>query len=444
MLMNLNTRGLIAPVISYFNGNRRFFDAFTLGTLSSVLSQGLNFVTLVFITRHLGESNMGHYALIQSTVIMLITFGILGQNVSSAALSARFRKRYPNHLGQLIGNSYIITIISTVFVSLASIGFSDVLFSDILVPEAGKFFSKSIIVLWFAGMTFDMMQAGTLVGLEAYRDLLRTDILKGSFAILIILPLAIFKGLPGVLVGYVLSSFIGMTINQWFIRRALARLEVKIVFKINFLLIRRIMKIGLPVFVAALFMSPTTWITNKLVFDAEGGPYALGIVFVCRQLLVLMQFIPVQISRVTLPIIANRLGTQEELSIKRLSLLAGLSICIIFVLGGMLFEGPILSIYGLDAEVSSMPYRVTLLTLVFSGINIIVGQFAIAGKNPWNRAYADGIIALVIIAVTLLMIRVNLLLALPLASLIAFILSNLFLIYATRNEIPWIRKTRFL
>jgi Na+-driven multidrug efflux pump len=157
-----------------------------------------------------------------------------------------------------------------------------------------------------------------------------------------------------------------------------------------------------------------------------------------------MQFIPVQISRVTLPIIANRLGTPEELSIKKLSLLAGLSVCLIFALAGILFEDPILSIYGLDAEVSSMPYRVTLITLVFSGINIIIGQFAIAGKNPWNRAYADGIIALVIITVTLLMVRVNLLLALPLAGLIAFILSNLFLIYTTRKEIPWISNTRFL
>ncbi len=442
--MKQYTRSSFNLVISYINGNRRFFDALSLGTLSSALSQGLNFVTIIFITRHLGESNMGYYALIQSTVIMLITFGILGQNVSSAALTARFRKRYPNHLGQLIGNSYMIIIISTVFVSLISIGFSDILFSDILIPETSKIFSMSIIVLWFACMTFDMMQAGTLVGLEAYRDLLRTDILKGLFAVLIILPLAILKGLPGVMIGYVLSSFIGMTINQWFIRRALARLEVKIVFKFNFLLIRRIMKIGLPVFVAALFMSPTTWITNKLVFDAEGGPYALGIVFVCRQLLVLMQFIPVQISRVTLPIIANRLGTPEELSIKKLSLLAGLSVCLIFALAGILFEDPILSIYGLDAEVSSMPYRVTLITLVFSGINIIIGQFAIAGKNPWNRAYADGIIALVIITVTLLMVRVNLLLALPLAGLIAFILSNLFLIYTTRKEIPWISNTRFL
>ena len=233
-----------------------------------------------------------------------------------------------------------------------------------------------------------------------------------------------------------------MIINQWFIRRTLAKMGIRIDFRVNIQLIGRILKIGLPVFVAAIFMSPITWLTNKLVFNTEGGAYALGVVFVCRQLLVLMQFIPVQISRITLPIIANRSSLPEENRIKKLSLLLSFSFCIFLIWGGVLFEGPILSAYGLDVDVSSRPYRISLVTIVFSSINLIVGQFAIAGRNPWNRAFADAIIALVTILVAIIMIRRDLLIALPLATLLAFIVSNIFLVYTTRKEIPWLDNLR--
>jgi len=432
----LKKKILLSHLAVYLKSNKGFFNALSLGTLSSFLSQGFNFVTIILITRALGETAMGHFAMTQSIVIMLITFGILGQNISSSALTGKFRRRYPNHLGQLIGNSYLLTTLMTLLVILAYVCLSGKLFPIALITQEGSFFLKVVILIWFTGMTFDMLQASTLIGLESFRYLVKTDLLKGLFSILVILPLALFLGLTGAFAGYAVSSLIGVLLNQWFIRKELAKHNARIEFSFNPVLVLRILKIGLPVFVAALFISPTIWLTNRLVFDAENGPSVLGIIFVCRQLLVLLQFVPVQISRVALPLITNSKGAPEEHTIKRLSLLTSLLACILLASAGILLEDNILAAYGLDPEVSLMPYRITIVTLFFSATNMIIGQFAIAGRSPWNRAYADMIIALVTVAVTLAMVKTNLILALPVAMLISLIISNVFLIFSTKSEIP--------
>lgn len=416
--------------------NNSFFRALFMGTMSSFIYQGLNFVTIIFITRHLGEDRMGQFALIQSAVIMLLTFGILGMNVSATALIAKFKRRYPNQIGLLVGNSYMITITMTSIVVLVSIALSEIIFSNALLSSQNSGFLKLAIIIWFVGMTFDMVQVSTLLGLEAFRDLIKTDIVKGSFSIVVILPLAVKYGLTGVVVGYAFSSFIGIGINQWFIRKNLKVLNSRIVFRISPLLVRRLMKIGLPVFIAALFISPTTWFTNKLVFNEEGGAYILGIVFVCRQLLVLLQFLPTQISKVTLPLISNRVGTPDERKFKGLSLILSLSASLLLLTTGLLFERSVLNIYSLDPDVASLPYRIILLTMVFSTINIMIGQFAIIGKNPWIRAYSDIIISVVMVCASIIMIRVNLLLALPVSMLSSYVISNIFLVYSTRKDIP--------
>lgn len=420
----------------HYKENNSFFRALFMGTMSSFIYQGLNFVTIIFITRHLGEDRMGQFALIQSAVIMLLTFGILGMNVSATALSAKFKRRYPNQIGLLVGNAYMINIAMTTFVVLASIVLSDKIFGNAILSSQNPGLLKLVILIWFVGMTFDMVQVSTLLGLEAFKDLIKTDIVKGSFSIMVILPLSVKYGLTGVVAGYAISSFIGIGINQWFIRKNLKKINSRIVLSIRPLLIRRLLKIGLPVFIAALFISPAIWFTNKLVFNEEGGAYILGIVFVCRQLLVLLQFLPTQISKVTLPLISNRAGTPDERKFKGLSLILSLLVSVILVLTGLLFERAILNIYSLDPEVASLPYRIILLTLVFSTINIMIGQFAIVGKNPWIRAYSDIIIAVVLIIASIIMIRVNLLLALPVSMLSSFVISNIFLVYSTRKEIP--------
>jgi O-antigen/teichoic acid export membrane protein len=274
-----------------------------------------------------------------------------------------------------------------------------------------------------------MLQVSILIGLEAYRDLIKTDFLKGLFSIIVILPLAIKIGLFGAIIGYAISSFIGILLNQWFIRKNMRSVNNTIIYQFNFDIIKKILGMSLPVFIAALFISITTWATNKLVFNGINGPAALGIVFVCRQILILLQFIPVQISKVLLPFIAEDRNTIEEYKVKKISLRLSIGICIFFAIAGLIFENTVLNLYNLDPKLALFPYRIILLTVLFSAMNMILGQFAIAGKNPWLRTYADIVISLIMVTVTLILIKINIFITLPVAILLSFIASNIFLIY---------------
>jgi O-antigen/teichoic acid export membrane protein len=367
-------------------------------------------------------------------VTMFFTFGILGQNVSATALTSRFKKRYPNQLGLVIGNSYILSAFLVVFVSLIILFKSNYFLRYVNINSSSTFSSNLIIILWFIGMTFDMLQVSIIIGLEAYRDLIKTDLLKGLFSITVILPLALKLGLFGAIIGYVISSFMGIILNQWFIRKNLGAIKSIIRYQISLIIIKRILSISLPVFIAAFFISTATWATNKIVFNGSNGPAALGIVFVCRQILILLQFIPVQISKVLLPFISENKNTMEEFKIKKIGLRLSFIICIVFVVCGLVFESTVLNLYNLDPKLSMLPYRFILFTIIFSTMNMILGQFAIAGKNPWLRTYADIIISLMMVIVTLILFRINIYLTLPVAILISFIASNIFLVNYVGRE----------
>jgi O-antigen/teichoic acid export membrane protein len=413
---------------------KRFYSAVLFGTLSAVISQGLNFLALMLITRKIGEENIGHFSIIQSTVVMLLTFGILGQNVSSAALTARFKKNNPAKLGQIIGNSYLLALSMMAIISIFTILTADYLFNEIFLDYSHKAVSIGILILWTTTMTLDMMQVSSLIGFEAYRDLIKTDVIKGIISIAVVYPLTIRFGLLGTLPGYLFSSSLGLLTNHYFLRKHLKLLCVRIIWKFSLDIIKTILNIGLPIFIASLLIGFTTWLTNKIVFNDLSGPTVLGIIFVCRQLLALLQFIPVQISKVLLPIIAEDNRDRARMSIMKNSLLAGVSISILFSLIGLIFQDKILIIYKLDPVLSSLPFQITMITVVFSAINLILGQFVIAGKNPWIRTGADLIISSVLLIMTMVLKSDYIYIALPCAMLIATILSDILLVLYLRGR----------
>lgn len=404
--------------------------------MSSLIYQGLNFITLILITRRLGEDIMGQFALLQSTIIMLLSFGILGLNVSATTLIARFKSHYPNQIGLLVGNSYLITSVAIAVVTLLSFVFYGKFFGTATSGYSETGWMGLFLIIWLATMTFDMLQVSVLVGFEAFRDIIKTDIAKGIFTIIAILPLSYLFGLPGVVSGYAVSSLIGLSINQWFVRRNLRLMGSRVDFRFRPVLVGKLLGIGVPVFIASAFISPTIWITNKLIFNQPGGAYVLGIIFVCRQLLVLFQFAPVQISKVTLPLISRTAGTGDEKRFKIVSISISMVSCMVLAAAGILFEDIILGMYKVDIEVARLPYRIIIILLFFTTLNNLIGLFAIAGRNPWNRTYADLINSAVMLTATIILLRINLLVALPISMLIAFIFSDIFLIFSTRREIP--------
>lgn len=418
---------------TYFN-RKHFFDSLFLGSVSAIVSQGFNFIVTILIARQLGSVAMGQFALIQSIVMLLITFGILGQNVSATALTSRFVKRYPNQLGNLIGNSYLVSFFSTFATVVVSIVVAKSIFSELYLSNLPRSISLMLCLVWFVAMTFDMMQASVLIGMQAYKDLVKTDVLKGLFALSIIYPLALKYGLVGALVGYAGVYSMGLAINQWFIRKNLKKLNTSLNFKLNPKLIKTILGFGLPIFIAALFMSPTNWFTNKIVFNSTNGPIALGILFVCRQLLVLIQFFPTQISRVLLPIIAVNSKSQEEMKVKKIGLWLSFLICLGLVLLFFIFEQFVFEVYRLDPQMARWPFRVVLLAALFSNNNLIMGQFIVAQNRPWIRTIADAVIAIIMIITTLILVKSNSFIAIPVAILVSFVASNILLFYFLKKE----------
>src|SRR5438270_13699532 len=91
-------------------------------TTGSAFSQGLSLLTAVIVARILGVSRFGQLALLQSTVLMIGTFGEMGATLTTTKFVSSLRVIDPRQTGRLIGFSLAITGASGLFLSLVLVG----------------------------------------------------------------------------------------------------------------------------------------------------------------------------------------------------------------------------------------------------------------------------------------------------------------------------------
>lgn len=423
---------LIHPLKRTFYKQRFFLESLFWGTLAGVFSQGLNFIANILIARLLGEQLLGEYTLFVSANAGLHTFGVIGLNVISTVLVAKYIHD-KQKIGKIIPAIYIIVCSASILISFIGLILH-------YLPIHFKIWETSSIIItllaatWFLTSAIDLVQIAILLGFKAFKDVAKVSLLKGIIAIAVIYILIEKFGVYGGILGNAISFLLSLACNYYYIKKNCRLQGITFNWKGIKDCFPEIFKLSMPIFGAAIFVAPAQWFVNYIIYNSNSGDIALSIFSIAYQWLVLIQFFPLQISKVALPILTSQLGSQDYKKTERIGLLFSISISIIIVILSYIFTRFIIQdLYHFDYSSAKNVFEIILLTGLFSTTNLYLGQTIIASGHIWGRTLADAIIAITLIISTLLIYKHDIILALPISYLISFTLGT-FVLYLFKRR----------
>lgn len=392
------------------------------GTLAGTFNQGLNFITNIFLARFL-KNDFGELILYQSTNSMLQTFSLVGLGTMVTVLIAKNLKLQDKELvGSIISNSYIIVTILSIFIAFICIIFAIIPQTTILFWKFNSTILFLFVIIWFIFSSIDALQVALLIGFSAFKHIAIASFVKGVISLLLISSLAFIYGIEGALLGYAIGFMISACLNLYFLQKNIQEYSVKISLKINIPLIWKIINSGIPIFLAALFITPVQWFINNYIFSIKNGHIALSLFGIANQWMILIQFFPLQISKVVLPFLSGTNNYRRKTEHTGLFLSIFIAILLIFL--SFIFEKQIIHLYGFEHSQSKEIFRIMLLSAFFSILNLYFGQTIIASGKPWLRTLADMIIALALFITFIVIINYSVMLALPIAYCIALFIGS--------------------
>lgn len=405
------------------NISYKLFLPLMWGTLAGILNQGLNFITNIFLARFLGE-NFGELVLYQSTNIMLQTFSLVGLGTMATVLISKNLKYQEKEIvGRIISNSYIIVFFLSVICTIVIVLLESTSQNIISFWKFNSIIPFVYVILWFLFSSIDALQVAILIGFSAFKHIAIVSFFKGIISLIIILYLGFEFGVIGVLLGYAISFMISTYLNFYFLKINLRKNSISIILSIDLSLIWKIIKEGIPIFIAALFLSPIQWIINHSMFNKENGNLALALFGVANQWMILIQFFPLQISKVILPLLSG--ATKNRIQTEKTGLYLSLFIAFLLIFLSFLFDKQIIHLYGFDYLQAKNVFHIMLLSSLFSILNLYLGQTIIAAGKPWLRTSADFLIALSLLIVYYVIVNFHsIMLAIPIAYCSAFLIGS--------------------
>lgn len=377
-----------------FEKQKLLFISIFWGSLAGVFSQGLNFITNIFLVRFLGI-DYGELVLYTSTNAMLQTFSIIGLNVLATVFVAKYLKENKLILSKIIPNMYFFVTGMTIIVALIAFFINEINFYSINLWFIKSTLIKLVIIIWFIFSTLDLLQISILLGFSAFKDVAKVSLIKGCLSILLVLVFTKFYGLNGVIFAYAISFITSFGFNLIFIKKNCINNKLKLNYKIDLKLISKLLKMSIPIFIASFVLIPAQWGINYIIFKRESGALALTIFGVANQWMVLVQFFPLQISKVILPFLTNNdKNAREYRNTEKTGLLISIIIGIALIIAILLFEKTIISIYKIDYDIVKIPFRILMIAALFSITNLFLGQTLIAAGKTWLKAFIDFMMAM--------------------------------------------------
>lgn len=122
--------------------------------LGGVFSQGLNFITLILISRFVGLNKFGEFSIILAAHLLVVQIADFGLNI------AFVKNKILNEINRQYQNLLIIKILGTVILLVMCLYYSDVLIGQVVLTEGNKWLLKfsiacaPLFVLYYSANAF--------------------------------------------------------------------------------------------------------------------------------------------------------------------------------------------------------------------------------------------------------------------------------------------------
>lgn len=193
------------------------------------ISQSINLITLIVVVRLLGKVHFGEFGIIGNTAAMFSVFATLGLALTSTKHVAEFRKTDPAKAGR------IVALLSLVATGTALLMAAILIFaapwlarSTLSAPHLANLLRISAAIIFFSSI--NGVQMGALAGFEAFRTIAQINSLNTAFSLPLFAGGAYFFGLPGAVLGMVISLCVICIISSIELRKVACLAGVPIGF----------------------------------------------------------------------------------------------------------------------------------------------------------------------------------------------------------------------
>lgn len=355
--------------------------------LATIASKGFTVFAGIIVARLLGAELYGEVGMVQSSATMFQVLAVCGIGLTCSKYVAELKKSDPYSAGEVIGFSFVFSVLSGIIIAGVFFIFSPFLAEYILNKGSIVLLLRMSSVLLFLG-ALNGVQAGILSGFEAFRSQSVVNFFSGLITFLCIVLAAYAWKTVGVILGMIVGGISQCCFNIYTIKKFLVRYNIKITmryFRKQFILIY---KFSIPAMMSGLIYWVGIWIGNAMLVNQYDGYTQLGIYNAGYQWFSIILFLPSILTGAILPIMSERKGAKDFSTMRNVlffsiksSFFFVLPVCIIF----SIFSPYIMKMYGEGFEAHWDVLVLILMMALFTCVqNMMSNTFAVVEKMWLN------------------------------------------------------------
>ncbi len=376
-------------VISKITGNDKkslkgkLIYGFFWNFISAVASQGFPLIAAVITARLLGTYGYGQLGMITSTIVLFSTFAGLGLGTTATKYIAQLHQTDPERTGRIMGLTNLFGLISGTSMCILLFIIAPWLATNMLAaPELTT--ELRIVSLLLLFNTLLGIQSGTIAGFGAFKSLARIAIIQGIIASVLTITGVYFFGLTGAIIALVINSAVNLILYRISIRNLVKEFKIKVNYLKSWKEKDTIWELSLPTMLSQVMVGPVVWIANVIIINNPGGYAQLGLFNAANQWKSVLNFLPVVIGGVLLPMISANID-KENKALETVNVFASWIVVIVIALPLISFPEIIAFFYGQDYSSIIFLQSISLMMLVscITSYKEGIGRKLIAKNLMW-------------------------------------------------------------
>jgi O-antigen/teichoic acid export membrane protein len=274
-------------------------------------ARAFTFAASIATARLLGATEFGAFALVQSTLLMLVTFATFGMGHTATRYVAAYREHDPSRV-ESVGSLTLYFAAATGFL------FAGVLFiaapylaTEVLdAPELSAPLRLVAPALLFFGVSGAMN--GMLHGFEAFRTLAWIGWSSSLASFIAVVSGTLLWGLGGAVGGLVAAEVVRCALVGLLTHRVLRENGMRLVTVPRLAEASVLWRFSLPLFLLAILNGPILWLCQTIVAHHQNGLTEVAFYNAAQKWMTLILVVPMAVSGAFTPVLASLSGNGER------------------------------------------------------------------------------------------------------------------------------------
>jgi len=295
----------------------RFFSGVFWTSIGNVVSSLASLSSSLLLARILGALYYGQFSVIQSTLSVFMVLAGPSMGFLATKYIAEHRYLNPRRAAAILMLSNILAFALSAVMAVALLLLSPYIADHLMrTPELRPELYLSATILLFTGV--NGAQLGVLLGFEAFREVATINIFKGFFTFLLVALGGYYAGIRGAISGLSAVSMLVCAFSNHYVTNIRTKHNLPRISKADLLSeMELLFSFALPNWLFSMVTSIANLWTYIMVSRIPQGYVQMGIFNAANQFFLMLNFLPMIIWQVSLPMLSGVAGKKDFVKLRR-------------------------------------------------------------------------------------------------------------------------------